>query len=93
MSQISPTPPSSSTRRSRRGLNNGASNSSSDGSLLRTCGSGRVVTQLVFSRWPEQGLPEGGDFLNFVKASFSCRMQAAAGANAAAEVKTCVQSR
>ena len=34
----------------------------------------RYVTQLVFARWPENGLlPDGEDLLNFVKAAFSCR--------------------
>ena len=33
----------------------------------------RMVTQLIFSRWPEVGLPLGADFLHFVKAVFACR--------------------
>ena len=37
----------------------------------------RFVTQLIFPRWPEDGLgsglPERMDLLNFVKASYSCR--------------------
>lgn len=33
----------------------------------------RLVSQLIFPRWPEVGLPLGADFLHFVKAAFACR--------------------
>merc|ERR1711860_447971 len=39
----------------------------------------RIVTQLIFSRWPEVGLPLGADFLHFVKAVFACRQSSLAG--------------
>jgi len=38
----------------------------------------RMVTQLIFSRWPEVGLPLGADFLHFVKAVFACRQSSLA---------------
>lgn len=38
----------------------------------------RYVSQLIFSRWPEVGLPRPCDLLTFAKAAFSCR-QAAGG--------------
>ncbi len=33
----------------------------------------RMVTQFIFSRWPEVGMPLGADFLHFVKSVFACR--------------------
>ena len=39
----------------------------------------RFVTQLVFPRWPEVGLPIGADFLHFVKAALSCRQSTSEG--------------
>jgi len=39
----------------------------------------RIVTQLLFSRWPEVGLPLGADFLHFVKSVFACRQSSLVG--------------
>ncbi len=60
------------------------SNSSSSSSLAR--GSERLVTQLVFGRWPEVGMPNGHDLLAFVKTAFSCKGHSPAA-------KTLIQSR
>jgi hypothetical protein len=39
----------------------------------------RFVTQLLFPRWPEVGLPIGADFLHFVKAALACRQSTSEG--------------
>ncbi len=55
----------------RRSKSSSSSSSSRRGSSSSSVD--RHVTQLVFGRWPEVGLPHGQDLLAFAKTAISCR--------------------